>query len=141
MAKVHSFTLTKQGDQVSFSKEPDAVFALLRNGRYTVTVTRAKEPRSIDQNSLMWLWFTCMEDETATPRQDIHDFYCKKFLRKTIEWNGHDEVVVEGTSRLSKERMTDFLNKVQADALTEFGIRLPLPEEKYYQEFYETYYR
>lgn len=139
MAKVYSLSMTKDGEQVTFDKEPASLFSTLRNGRYTVSVTRAKEPRSIDQNSLMWLWFTCIEQETGTPRQDVHDYYCMRFLRRSITWNGFERNVVEGTSRLTKDRMTWFLDQVQADALTEFGIKLPLPEDKYYQEFCETY--
>ena len=135
----HTFTLIKNGEQVSFSREPASVLATLKNGRYTVTVSREKEPRSLDQNALMWLWFTCIERETGMPRQDIHDYYCKRFLRKVIHWNDHDEVVVEGTSRQTKERMTTFLNQVQSDAETEFGIRLPNPEDRYFEDFYETY--
>lgn len=139
MAKVYSLSMTKDGEQVTFDKEPASLFSTLRNGRYTVSVTRAKEPRSIDQNALMWLWFTCIEQETGTPRQDVHDYYCMRFLRRSITWNGFERNVVEGTSRLTKERMTWFLDQVQADALTEFGIKLPLPEDKYYEEFCETY--
>lgn len=139
MRKIHSLTLTKNGEQVSFSKEPAAIFQSLRNGRYTVTISPERQPRSLDQNALMWLWFTCIEHETGVSRQDVHDYYCKRFLRKTIHWNDHDEVIVEGTSKQSKDRMTDFLNQVQSDALTEFGIRLPLPEDLYFQDFYDTY--
>lgn len=139
MAKVKTITLTKNGEQVSFDKEPAAIFQSLANGRYTVTITKAKEPRSIEQNALMWLWFTCIEQETGTHKQDVHDYYCKRFLRKTIHWHDHDEVIVEGTSRLSKDRMTDFLNQVQADAATDFGITLPQPEDRYFEEFYQTY--
>ena len=139
MASVHSFILTKNGEQLSFNREPAAVFALLRNGRYTVTISKHKEPRSHDQNALMWLWFSCLEDETGTPRQQIHDYYCSKFLKKTIEFNGRWETVVEGTSKQTKERMTWFMNQIQADAASEFGITLPLPEDKYYEEFYQMY--
>ena len=139
MAKVHSFTMTKDGEQVSFSKEPASVFQTLMNGQYTVTITRARQPRSLDQNALMWLWFTCISQETGTPIQDVHDYYCAKFLRKQIAWNGIIRTVVEGTSKLSKERMTNFLNQVQADAQTEFGITLPLPEDRYFEEFYQTF--
>ena len=139
MAKVHTITLIKNGEQVSYSKDLASVVQTLLNGQYTITITRRREPRSVDQNALMWLWFTCIETETGTPRQDVHDYYCKTFLTKRIDWNGHGEIVVEGTSKLSKERMKWFLDAVQADALTEFGIRLPLPEDKYYQEFCERY--
>lgn len=139
MAKVHSFTLIKDGEQVSFSKPPAAVIQSLRNGRYTVTIAREKQPRSLDQNALMWLWFTCVSDETGTPVQDVHDYYCAKFLRKQISWNGITRTIVEGTSKLSKERMTEFLNNVQADAATEFGITLPNPEDRYFEEFLQHY--
>ena len=139
MAKVHSLTLTKNGEQVSFSKEPAAVIALLRNGQYTVTITRAREPRSLDQNALMWLWFSCISQETGTPVQDVHDYYCHAFLTKDIEWNGRTERVSTGTRKLSKESMTTFLNSVQADAAAEFGITLPLPEDRNFEVFYQMY--
>ena len=139
MAKVHTITLTKNGEQVFYDKEPAAVISSLSNGRYTVTITKSKEPRSLDQNALMWLWFTCIEAETGTPRQDVHDYYCVRFLRRNISWNGMDRTVVEGTSKLTKERMTWFLDQIQADAKTEFGINLPQPEDLYFEEFYQTY--
>lgn len=139
MASVKSLILTKDGEQVTFDKEPAAIFQSLRNGRYVVTIVKEKEPRSIDQNNLMWLWFTCIHEETDQPIQDIHDYYCAKFLRRKIDWNYKIQTVVEGTSRLSKDRMTEFLNQVQADALSEFGIRLPLPEDQYFEQFYQTY--
>lgn len=139
MAKARTLIMTKNGEQVTFDKEPASVFATLRNGRYVVSIANEREPRSIEQNALMWLWFTCIEQETGTPRQDVHDYYCRKFLRKNILWNGRTEVVAEGTSKQSKERMTVFLNQVQADAATEFGITLPNPDDLYWQEFYNTY--
>ena len=139
MAKVKTITLTKNGEQVSFDKEPAAIFAALANGRYTITIAREKEPRSIDQNSLTWLWFNCIETETGTPSQVVHDYYCSKFLRKRIVWMGTERWIVQGTSKLKKDAMSDFLNKVQADALTEMGIRLPDPEDMYYEAFYQTY--
>lgn len=139
MAKARTLIMTKNGEQVTFDKEPASVFATLRNGRYVVSIAKEREPRSIEQNALMWLWFTCIEQETGTPRQDVHDYYCRKFLRKNILWNGRTEVVAEGTSKQSKERMTVFLNQVQADAATEFGITLPNPDDLYWEEFYQMY--
>ena len=131
--------LTKDGEQVSFNKEPASVFSMLRNGKYLVTFSPYREKRSIDQNSLMWMWFTCISQETGTPVQDVHDYYCAKFLRKQIDWNGTNRTVIEGTRNLRKDRMTEFLNNVQADALTEFGIKLPLPEDLYFEEFCNTF--
>lgn len=137
--KIHSFTLTKDGEQVTFSKEPAAVVATLRNGRYTVTITREKSKRSLKQNALMWLWFNCIAEQTTTPVNIVHDYYCTQFLHHPIEWNGRSAPIVEGTKHLSEERMHDFLEKVKADALTDLGIQLPLPEDRFFEQFYQTY--
>ena len=129
---------TKEGGRVQLG-DLSPILATLRNGRYVLTIKRKGEKRSVDQNALMWAWFTCIEHETGTPRQDVHDYYCRKFLRKTIVWNGRNEVVAEGTSKQTKERMTVFLNNVQADAATEFGIVLPTPEDRAWEEFFNQY--
>ena len=47
--------------------------------------------------------------------------------------------VVGSTTELNTLQMTNFLNKVQADAATEFGITLPLPADRHYQSFIDEY--
>lgn len=44
-----------------------------------------------------------------------------------------------GTSGLDRETMAMFLNKVQADASSEFGIRLPNPDDRDFDNFREYY--
>lgn len=117
----------------------ELLFNLLSNGEYTLEVKKKIRKRTFDQNALMWMWFTCIEDETGTLKQDVHDYYCKKFLWRTIYINGKEEVVVQGTSKLNTVEMTLFLNKVQADAATEFGIRLPSPDDTYFNAFTNRY--
>lgn len=87
----------------------------------------------------MWMWFTCMEDETGQSKEDIHDYYCKKFLWRDIEINGKIERVNSGTKDLNTMEFRNFLNFVRADAATEFGISLPSPEDRFYQEFVDQY--
>lgn len=128
----------KTGGVVNIDLSP--VLSTLRNGSYVLTVKRKAEKRSVDQNALMWAWFTCIETETGTPRQDVHDYYCRKFLRKTIMWNGRNEVIVEGTSKQTKQQMSMFLDNVQADAASEFGITLPTPEDEAWEAFFESYH-
>lgn len=111
------------------------------NGEYTIRFERAKKPRSNDQNRLMWLWFTCIARSwsEATGRtfspQTVHDTYCTLFLpidtpRGRIA--GH-------ISGLTTEQMTEFLNRVQADAASEYGITLPNPEDLYFEMWAEQY--
>lgn len=137
MAKV--VTVVKRDGRVTCDTNLDYLFTTLRNGTYTLTIKRASEKRTIAQNDLMWMWFACIERETGTPKQDVHDHYCRKFLRRSVIWKGDVETVIGETKKLTTQQMTDFLNKVQADAAAEFGIQLPVPQDKYFEEFYQQY--
>ena len=131
--------ITKEHGEVRMSGELSDLLATLRNGEYVLTIKRKAVKRSLSQNALMWMWYACIEDETGQDRNDIHAHYCYKFLSRPIEWNGSCEIVAGGTSSLTTEQMTDFLNKVQADAATEFGITLPQPEDRAFDVFFERY--
>ena len=113
----------------------------LTNGRHTIEIKRSVKKRSLAQNKLMWLWFACIESETGQYAQDIHDYYCFKFLPKEIADLKTGEMVRVGghTSALTSEAFTDFLNKVQADAATELGITLPVPDDEGFSDFEDEY--
>lgn len=117
----------------------DTIMSLLPNGDYILTVKKRSEKRSLNQNSLMWLWFACIEDSTGTDKQTIHDIYCTKFLCRLVPHNGDYIKAVKGTSKLTKDEMQKFMNEVQADAATELGITLPTPDDLIFEEFYNTY--
>lgn len=131
--------LLKKDGQVELSKPFDFMCSQLRNGRYRLKIERYTEPRTMSQNSLMWLWFTCIEMETGTDKMDIHDYYCNRFLRRTSYIKGKETIIAGSTSKLNTVQMTDFLNKVQADAAAELGVTLPLPEDRFYQDFINEY--
>lgn len=131
--------LTKKNGVVTMDKSFDYLCSTLPNGTYNLSIKKKVEPRSLSQNALMWLWFACIERETGTDKIDIHDFYCKKFLRRRMYMNGLEEVVVGSTSKLNTMQMKTFLDKVQADAATELGINLPLPADQYYHDFINEY--
>jgi hypothetical protein len=87
----------------------------------------------------MWMWFACIERETGTPKQDVLDYYCRQFLRRQITWNDETITVIGETKKLNTQQMTEFLNKVQADVATEFGITLPRPEDRFFNDFYSQF--
>ena len=131
--------MTKNEGRLTFDVELPYVFSLLANGKYTITIKRANEKRSIPQNDLMWMWLTCIERETGTPKDDVYMYYCKKFLMKTIQVGNRMERIYNTSSKLNTLQMTDFLNKIKADAAQELGIRLPLPEDRFFECFYAQY--
>lgn len=131
--------LTKIDGEVNISKSFEFMCSQLRNGRYRLKIERYTEPRTLNQNALMWLWFTCIEQETGTDKQDVHDYYCNLYLRRTAYIKGKETVIAGSTSKLNTVQMTDFMNKIQADASAELGIVLPLPADRFYQEFINEY--
>lgn len=131
--------MTKNDGRLTFDVELPYVFSLLANGKYTITIKRANEKRSIPQNDLMWMWLTCIERETGTPKDDVYMYYCKKFLMKTIQIGDRLEHIYNTSSKLNQEQMSEFLTKIQIDALTELGITLPKPEDRFFESFYSQF--
>ena len=116
-----------------------AMIASRGNGEYRLLLDKVTKRRTVDQNRLLWLWLTCISDETGNTPQELHDIYCAMFLAKTSQFRGQSIWVVPGTSGLSTAEFAAFLDRIQAHAHTELGIELPDPSDAYYAEF-EAYY-
>lgn len=129
----------KRDGRVSLDTDLDYLFSTLKNGSYSLTLKRVSEKRTINQNDLMWMWFKCIENSTGTEKNDIYMYYCKKFLCKVIRVGEKVEKVYETSSMLNTTQMTEFLNKIQADAASELGIMLPIPDDRYFEAFYQQY--
>lgn len=130
-------TLIKEDGKVHIDTDLDYLFSLLCNGVYTLTIKKTKGKRTIAQNDLLWLWLTCVENETGTAKEDVYKHYCKKFLSKPDPMG--DGYIYETSSRLNTKQMADFMRQIQVDASSEFGITLPVPEDKYFEIFYQQY--
>ena len=129
----------KKDGRVSLDTDLDYLFSTLRNGSYNLILKRVNEKRTVNQNDLMWMWFRCIENDTGTDKNDIYMYYCKKFLCKVIRLGEKVEKVYETSSMLNTAQMTEFLTKIQADAASEFGITLPIPDDRYFEAFYQQY--
>lgn len=131
--------LSKVNGVVKMDKDFNLMCSLLRNGEYTVRIVRKTQPRTVSQNSLMWMWYKCMEESTGQPKEDFHDYYKAKYLQRQVQIGRRVVTVVGSTTDLNTLQMTNYLEKVKADAATEFGIMLPLPEDRNYQTFISEY--
>ena len=72
--------LIKEKGVVTLNKSFDFMCSQLRNGRYRLIIERYTEPRTLSQNALMWLWFTCIEQETGTEKNVVHKLHFSLFL-------------------------------------------------------------
>lgn len=131
--------LIKKDGKVSMEQSLEYLCSKLTNGTYELTIKRKTEPRTVSQNSLMWMWMECISEDTGTPKQDVYDYYCSKFLARHVTLGNRTLLVKGSSSSLNTIQMTKFLNLIQADAASEFGITLPLPSDKFYGEFIQEY--
>lgn len=131
--------LSKRNGVVTMDKSFDLLCSLLRNGEYTVKIVRKTQPRTISQNSLMWMWYKCMEEATGQRKEDIHDYYKAKFLVRQVQIGNRIVNVVGSTAELNTIQMTNYLENIKADAAVEFGVMLPLPEDLHYADFVSHY--
>ena len=138
MASARTFGFTKSDGQVTFDREPAAIFQTLRNGRYTITIAREDDPRTIPQNKLMWMWFGLIAKDSGSSRQEVHDYFCQKYLDKPVTLFGNTVPGHQETKKLTKEQMSYFLEQIQAEAARE-GMILPNPEDQYFEEFYQEF--
>jgi hypothetical protein len=106
---------------------------------HTVEILTKRKVRSISQNSLYWLWMTCIEFETGTNRDELHDYFKHKFILP-IEVNVFGEKIMRWTTTDKDTlKFKEYLDKIQIFALTDLSISLPDPEDNYWDEFYSFY--
>lgn len=111
------------------SKSLSVVLNMIKNGEYRIVVESVKRQRSLPQNRLLWMWLTILEEQTGQDKESLKDYFATIFLQDEIDINGRIRTVVRGTSKLSKEEMTIFLDKISIWCSENLGITLPSPED------------
>ena len=110
-------------------------------GDYDVTIEKRKHSRSTSQNALMWMWLTCIADETGADKSEIHDEFRRMFLPAEVVRGLHGEMIERpvSTTKLSSAQFTEYLNKIEVFASAELGIVLPRPDDLVFEAFSEQY--
>ena len=142
--------LTKVDGKWTMDKDFNFMCSLLRNGEYTVTIKKKTKPRSLSQNALYWVWLrsvgNCFAEMTGDEfwctkegQDNLPNKYAQKYLSYPKEVNGHVEYVTRSTTSLTTAQMSAYMEKIKADVATEFGMVLPLPQDRYYSAFIDQY--
>lgn len=98
-----------------------------------------KKKRSLDQNSLLWLWMSVIEKESQYSAKEVYQFFCQQFLPwiKKEFW-GRETVIIGGSSGLTTVEFNKFLEHIHQFAAEE-GIYLPYPDDVGYDEMIVKY--
>lgn len=136
---MNALQFVKENGEIKWiGKSLEYNLSILPNGTYQLKIEKARKQRTVSQNALMWMWFNCLAAPTGSSPEDVYDHYRNLFLRRIITYKGKEEYVIGRASELDTKGMTEFLNKIQADAATD-GIILPLPSDRFFEEFAAQY--
>jgi len=130
--------IKKNGEVTNFTASLNSLISTLKNGEYSLLIKKKTKQRTISQNKLLWLWLNCIAQELGYTAQDMHDYFCTKYLSKEV----YGAIIVVGTKDLTTLQFKQFLDNIKIFAATELGITLPDPEDLYFQSFlvrYEEY--
>lgn len=122
-------------------KVTDYVERLPEGKRYTVEIKLRRQPRSVNQNRLYWMWLACIMHETGEDKGRLHEFFKQNILGVSEHYvfGNHQVIIPPSTKGLDTKQMTDYLERVQQFAASELGIVLPNPQDLQWPEF-EAYY-
>jgi hypothetical protein len=135
---METITIEKRDGRAETSQDIGLAIGLLRNGTYTLTIKRQRES-SAAQIRLLWMWVNAIARETGDKADDIYKWLCHELLPHEVTVMGR-RVTVDGNPKdLRKEQMTAFLDLVRSWVRATTGIRLPLPEDRIFDEFSKRY--
>lgn len=104
------------------------------NGEYTIVVKKKDTKRTSQQNRLYRKWLTIIEEATGQDADMLHEFFKNKFLDIPVESIfGEDVKRNISTTKLSTIEFTNYLDKINAFVSTELGIRLPQPNDVFFE--------
>ena len=112
----------------------------VKEQHYEAEVKKKRKDRTIDQNSLYWLWITCISMETGQDKEDIHEFFKKKYLgMKECQAFNLTFFIPCSTTKLDTVQMKNYLDEIQIFSNVELGIVLPDPKDLQWKSFYDHY--
>ena len=99
---------------------------------YDITVTLHRQKRSDPQNNLYWKWVGIVARSTDNDAETVHKVFARMFLGIEVqECLGEKVAKIKSTTKLNTEEFTEYLERIEAFCLTELGIVLPHPEDRF----------
>ena len=97
---------------------------------WTVEIKKKTKQRTLNQNALYWKWIGIFANETGNSEDDMHEFFKDKWCPISEVTVGDEVRQVRSTKKLKTVEMTEYMDKVYAFIVGEFGIILPIPEDQ-----------
>lgn len=124
--------------QVVTIKKAIEILEQEENQEKLVEIKYFKPKRTIPQNSYLHLIFVFIEKNTDTwyDAEELKEIFKNKFLWRYSEkfWE-----YVKPTSKLTKEEMIEFIEKIKVFCMEFFHLEIPNAEDKRMLDFYNNH--
>jgi len=137
---MHCFQAKVNKGTLSLTNRPlfNGTIACLRDGDYMMEIKEKKKKRSNSQNSYLWAVVNQMvcrrliELGHDVDLEETHDFLKASFNYKEVVNENTGEVfkIPKGTSALSTEEFSEYIERVVRFGAEILGIIIPLPNEQ-----------
>lgn len=93
--------------------------------KLVMNINLDKAKRSLDQNSLYWLYLGVIANETGHTEEELHRIFKGLFLpKKPVVLNGKTYMLAGSTSELNKPQFSEYMMRICAET------NIPIPEQK-----------
>ena len=103
--------------------------------------TEVQDARNLDQNALLWLWCTFLQDQNiGYLKEEWYQIFVQKFApREHIYFKGETVNGIITSSKMTRKQMANFLTNIQRFSQTDLEVELPDPDDLKFNQFYEHY--
>lgn len=121
---MRKFYFKKAKGKIDFyaEKEYNRYIKSLKEGDYTIEISKRYGTRTLKQNSFYWLYLGIIEQETGETSNDLHELFKRKFLPprfKTIL--GKEIKLPSTTTELDPLQFNNYIDRICAET----GIPFP----------------
>jgi len=91
-----------------------------------LTIGEKKNQRTMSQNKFYnGVVLKLIGEHLGYDRDEVHDILTAKFLKKIVNVDGKDMVVVRSTTSLTTEEMSNYIERIKIWASKEIGVFIP----------------
>jgi hypothetical protein len=103
-----------------------------------------RKPRTLKQNNLFHMLLTCITKESEVGRQYTVEELKEYFLGQYAPWYvkemfGKEKIFYKRSHNLNTKEMTVVIDGVYKEAVVNFDVYLPMPNEPKFDDFYAHY--
>ena len=91
-----------------------------------LTIEKHRKKRTDSQNNLYWKMLQIIEEDTGHSKDDLHEFFKRKFLGDKIEVLGEPFVISRSTTKLNTKTFSTYLLDIRFFIKDAADIDLPI---------------